>query len=248
MGNLPNLHHLTSIFLNHKGDCNLIGVTWDLQIYAEETYQDEERLAQHVLQLNGEIVASMDKGYNEKLFPNSPEIPSDIIKPQSAKQTLALNFSGARYRGLREEDRIADLVQPLSLEDKFNIIERMQLDLSPSKLLGIAESYVLAEAQLGSSSSYVVCRRVRLVYALEYPEHDDEGLPYDYDNFTLYLAHLYDTDWDGDISLSKALMGLPGVKLYRPGDCLVHNKHLFVTDSSDGLQASAIHVWRIEQI
>ncbi len=71
-----------------------------------------------------------------------------MIKPQTGWHTMALNFAGPRHRGMRAPERTLDLVRPLSIQEKMALIDRFRLDVPPPLLLGIAESYVLAETPI----------------------------------------------------------------------------------------------------
>lgn len=235
--------HVTTLPLKHNGDCSIIGVTPDRMIYAEEVYGDEGWVAQHALNADGAVVATVDEreaGGDAQPLP----LPPEIAKPKTGWQTMALNFAGARHRGMREAERTLDLVQPLSIEDKMLLNERMKLNVMPPLLLGIADSYVLAEARVVRPALYFVCRRLRLAVALPETRVDEDGQPYDYETRVMYLAHFYDCN--EELRLRDSLDDLTDVPLHRPMDCLLMDDKLYVADGGANDRPSAIHVWQIE--
>lgn len=257
----PPLTHITTIPLHHDGDCSLIGLTADLTIYAEEHYGADGWLAQHAIRLDGTMIDSVDEqsGHNSA-FEFLP-LPADIIRPQSGWRTRELNFSGPRHRGLRGPERIVDLVRPLSITDKMLLIERYQLDAAPPHLLGIAESYVLAEAALNPPDQFIVCRRMRVAYLLPQPRRDASNEPYDYDTHLIYMVHLYDRRDDTELPLTGLVAGLDATPLNRPMDCLIAHEHLLVADGGSrgaygepvsnraGIddRPSLIHIWKLNR-
>ncbi len=247
MTQLPALHHIISLSLRHEGDCYLRGVTPDLSIYVEEVYGDDDWMAQHALQLDGTVLASADEQFGENPQFSPIPLPQDIVTPAPLRHSLHLNFTGPRYRGLRESERIADLVSPLSVQDKITLTRRLELDLPPPLVLGLAESTVLAEAVLSPPDVYLVCRRCRLAYALPEPRFDAANLPYDYDTRVFYAVHIYDSACDDELSTEQLFAGLPSVALHRPMDCLVAHDHVWVAEGGAEGRPSAVHVWRVER-
>jgi hypothetical protein len=242
----PTLAYKTTIDLAHPGECSLLGFTPDGTIFVEETYGEDGWVAQHALTLDGAVVTSVDElGGEREIAPLT--MPPDAIKPATAWSSMALNFGGGRHRGLRAPERIADLVQPLTLADKMAVIARLKLDLVPPSLLGVAESYALAEARLQPPSLFLVCRRIRLAYALPAAQIDPDGLPYDYDTLILHVAHLYDQTWDETPSLPALLDTFDGARLHRPMDCLMAGDTLLIADGGADERLSAVHVWQIER-
>lgn len=240
-----SFEYITSIPLAHSGDCSLIGVTSDQTIYAEEIYGDEEWLAQHALKPDRTVVASSDENAGLNHHFEMLRLPNNLARSQPCKHTIALNFGGARHRGLREPERIAELVRPLTIQAKITLIEHLRLNIMPPMLLGIAESYVLAEAPLPTPDTFMVCRRLRLACGLPQPKYDADHQPYDYDTLVLYITHDYNPRIDDEIPPERALAGLPGIRLQRPMDCIVYDQHLFIADGGTTEQVSAIHLWRI---
>jgi hypothetical protein len=253
------LRYLTSLPLKYAGDCSLIGVrhhqAHEIQgdllrwtVYAEEIYGDEGWLAQHALTMTGEFMTSIDEdgGRNQSISPLP--LPDDLLKPRPVWNTMKLNYAGPRHRGMREPERLMDILRPISVADKFAIAKRLRLKIAPPMLLGIAESYVLSEALVLHPDVFFVCRRLRLAYALAEPAVDADDEPYDYDTLVTHSAHYYDRDGDGEPALIDALTALPGVELRRPMDCLIDHDTLFIADAArpGDPQPSAIHVWRID--
>lgn len=208
---LDSFEFITSLPLAHTGDCGLIGIAADLTIYAEEMYGEDGWLAQHALKLSEKTIAFSDENSGLNRDFEILQLPDDLARSQPCKHTTALNFGGARHRGMREPERIAELVRPLTIQTKMTLIERLKLNIMPPMLLGIAESYVLAEAPLMSPDVFMVCRRLRLAYILTQVKADADHQPYDYDTLVLYIAHDYNPSIDDEIPPERALAGLPGV-------------------------------------
>jgi hypothetical protein len=239
------LLYIKTIDLHYDGDCHLLGVTPDLTIYVEEVYTPDAWIAQHRISPGGDIVTSVDEqGGEVEIQPL--RLPADLVEPQPVWQTAGLNFTGPRLRGLREPERAASVVQPIEIGDKIVLVERLNLPVMPPLLLGLAESYVVAEAALHPPRWYVVCRRIRLAYALTEARMDSDGLPYDYDSLELYAAHLVDLEQADDLRLLNALDGLPGPALHRPMDCVIVNDHLVIADGGGDSQRNRVHLWQIE--
>jgi len=236
------LIYLTSIALQHADDCCLLGVQPDLTLYSEEIYGAEGMLAQAVHTIDGKLIQSVDegKGHTAPLA-----LPDDLARPRTAWHTMALNFAGARQRGIRANEQIDALVQPLSVEEKMLLAEKLGLQVPFPLILGLAESYALAEAPI-APHMYCVCRRLRVAFALPAPQQDEDGFTYDYDTLPFYIAHLYTLGETHTKPLAEWMSDLQGAQLHRPMDCLVAFGHLFVADGGTGEHASAVHVWRIE--
>ncbi len=239
----PPLSYMKSLPLKHKDDCSLIGITPDYTIYAEEVYGEQGWVAQHELRFDGTIIRSVDEGEGgASLQPLT--LPATLIKPKTGWHTMALNFAGPRHRGLRVLERTADLVQPLTIDEKLAFVKRLNLNLPAPMVMGIAESYVLAECDIVRPHLYFVCRRVRLALALPEEQLDTQQQPYDYDTQILYAAHFYDRN--EELPTAVLFESLTEVPLHRPMDCLLAGDHLFIADGGDGERSSTIHVWRIE--
>ena len=167
--------------LAHNGDCYLLGMSPDNTIFVEEVYGPDDWLAQHAFTLDGQQLQSVDEddGLRANLVPLT--LPNDLIRPQSCHHTHRLNFSGSpRWRGLREYERVGDLMRPLSVPTRMTLGQRF--GIAPPMLLGITESRVLAEALMTPPDLYFVCRRIRIAYALSQPQFDADHQPFDYDS------------------------------------------------------------------
>jgi len=243
----PPVTHVTTLPLKHDGDCSLLGMTADKTLYVEEVYGEAGWIAQHELLPDGTFARSIDEehGQNDNLRPL--DLPPGIVKPKTGWHTMALNFAGPRHRGLRAPERLLDLVRTLGIDEKMAVIDKFKLNIIPPMLIGVAESYVLAEAELRRPNLYFVCRRMRLAIALPEERLDDEGQPYDYDTCVIYLAHFYDCEQEP--TFAELLADLTSVPLHRPMDCLLLNEHLCIADGGDGDagRLSAIHLWTVER-
>lgn len=244
MASLLNL--ITTLRFKHKGDCTLLGVSPEHVIYVEEIYGEDSWVAQHAVGLDGQFIASVDEDYGNSAGIVTLHLPDDLARPQPGEKAIGLNFVGPRHRGLREPERVRDVVHPLSMQMKMQLVNRLGMTILPPTILGLAESYVLSEAQLVPPDLFVVCRRVRIAYALPEVKQDENNQPYDYDTIELYIAHLYDRETQDEVLAEDALTGLPDVRLIRPMDCLVCDGRLFVADGGAADVESAVHVWQIE--
>lgn len=243
----PTLSYLTSFDLKYREDCNFIGITPEMLILVEEIYSEDSWIAQHAIQLDGTYTASIDEDYGKNKALSPLPDKAIITRPQPGWHCMNLNFAGSRHRGLRVPERIADTVQPLSIIAKMKLIEKLELDIAPPMLLGIAESYVISEAQLIRPNLYLLCRRFRIAYALPEEKFDAENNPYDYDTLVIYVAHTYDRESGMDSAFEDILTSLPGTTLNRPMDCLRYNDHLFIADGGSADKNSAIHIWKVER-
>ena len=247
--NLPfGLTLLDTIPLRHTGDCSLLGVTADGVIYAEEIYGDGW-LAQHKIDSKGRIAASADEqdGANISIIPLA--VPLDAEKSARVWNTMSLNFTGARHRGLRVVERVDDLVRGVAMNEKMLLVKRLELAVPPPMLIGLAESYVLAEAEVIHPDWFIVCRRLRFAYALLEEAIDNDGLPYDYDTRVLYTAHVFHRADESESTLARVIEGLPGVTLQRPMDCVILGDRLYIAEGGDAEQEhmSMIHVFKLDR-
>lgn len=241
-----SLEYVTSLWLDHDGDCRLLGVGPHLTIYAQVLYGDEDWLAQYGLSLDGRMIAAFDENYGAKSIHTPLALPTGSIRPNAVRHTKALNFSGPRLRGLRETERIAEAVRPLALQTKIALTERLKLPIPPPMLLGLAESRVLAEALLAPPNLWLVCRRLRLAYLLPQAQYDVARQPYDYDTVMLHVIHEFVPKLEDDELMPEQLFTtLPGVELQHPMDCMIHEGQLYVAEGGQQTHA-AVHVWRIQ--
>ena len=238
-----SFHYTCSMPLRHPGDCHINGFSPEGVLYAYEIYGEEDWMAQYAFRLDGTLVASADeadgKGYK------ALTLPAELIKPAGVQETRHFQFGGVRWRGIRENDRILDAVHPLTVAEKMALTSAFKLAIPLPRLLGLAESAVLAEANLPGSAVYMVCRRLRITYALGSVQYDADKLPYDYDSLTVHLIHC-DDEADDEPDLVNGLGLFPEAHLKRPMDCMVWQNWLVVADGGTEAAASAIHVWKID--
>ncbi len=227
-----------SLPLPFVGDCSLLGAAPDLEVVYVEMYgANHESFEQIGVTLAGDIVVRGDE--------TTPLEPTPgLVRPRSAWMTMALNFAGARHRGIRAEERIDDLAHPLTVPEKMQIATLLRLSVPAPMILGWIESYALAEAQL-SRGVYCVCRRLRIAYALSQPGRDHEGSPIDYDSAVLYIAHIYQPHEPDNPHLSDLLRQFGDAPLRRPTDCMVAGRHLLIVDSGDDDQPAHLHLWAL---
>lgn len=244
----PELIYLRALPLRHTGDCHLRGVTPDLRLYVDELYGDQlDWMAQGVLTADGEWLHYEDEDHGRNRAVAPVGLPPDAATPQPGWHSRSLNYTGARHRGLRQPERVSELVRELTLHEKMALAERMGGRVAPSAIIGLAESFVISEAALAYPRWYVVCRRVRVAVALPQVAIADDGTPYDYDTHVLHLAHRYDRDADREPTLSEALAGVGGAALARPLDCLISAGHLFIAEGGHAAdqRLSRVHIWRV---
>lgn len=245
----PGLTYLHNIPLKHPGaDCALLGVMpGSRTIYSEEIYTDDAWIARHMHTFEGEQLHSVDEDHGRVQDFSPIEPPPEALRPSAGWHTQMLNYRGPRHRGMRDEERIDRVVRPISIAARMDLLRRLRLDLPPPLVLGLAESYVISEAMLLPPDDFVVCRRLRLAYALTETRHDAEGQPYNYDTLVFHVIHRYDrATGDAEVPVETALAGLPGAALNRPLDCLLCDGHLFVADGGTAEAPGAVHIWRVQ--
>jgi hypothetical protein len=242
---LTIFRHSVTFPLLYESDCKLLGVTAEGLIYAEELYGDDDWLAQHKISMSNGIIDSIDELAGENLDVIPFNLPKTTIMPSSKSCCESLNFRGARLQGIQINDHIADMVLPLSIEDKIELVDFMEWDISPMQIIGVAESVVLSHTRL-PDEMLLVCRRVRIAYRLtELAEQG--GIPYDYDSLDVYVLHEFDPEDDELPDLVDCLNDIEDVDLLRPMDCLYHDARLYVADGGEAGDVSAIHVFEIKE-
>ncbi|NWF68678.1 MAG: hypothetical protein HXY40_06310 [Chloroflexi bacterium] len=240
-------YHKT-LTMRHHGACYLRGVSTDLQLYAEEIYGEDDLLARYVFHIDGTMLAYADE--TEIPYTNSVTLlPPAAHRPTPPTHTRALNFDIGLRRGQREPERIQEIVPPLKIQEKMEIVKAAALAILPPLLFGLTESTVLAEAPLYPPQHYLVCRRLRLAYGLPQPKRDTRGLLYDYDSAVLHIVHAYQVGVTPSLTeaLSASKTLLPGVALCTPLDCLSYQDYIFVADGGDTRCPAAVHVWKREE-
>ena len=240
------LNYLQSILLHHNGDCRLLGVSPTLALYVEEIFGDDDQLAQHTLSLDGKVLHSVDESINPASDFIPLTLPADVVRPSPIRHASRLNFSGPRQLGLRDLERITDVVRTLEVPTRIRLAQ--QINIPMPLILGVAESRVLAEALLTPPDTYLVCRRLRIAHALPEPQRDTDQQWYDYDTLAVYTAHLYNPVLnDVELPPDAVFAGLPGVRLVRPMDCIMCHEHVFIADGGDADRPSRIHIWRVTE-
>jgi hypothetical protein len=251
----PELIYWKTLLLPHQGDCGLIAITPDEELLVEEVYGDaagdgngtEVWMAQHRCTFDGEVLESIDEDWGEHQELTPLAIPSGSYVPHPVwHSSKALNFRGPRHRGMREEERVQDMVVSLNIAEKMALIRHYNLSIMPPQLLGVAESYVIAEAMLQRPDLYIVCRRIRLAIALPEVQVDDDQQPYNYDTQVFYLAHWFDRSLAREPSLADLLNTLPGAEFHRPMDCILTPSLLCIADGGGTLRQNCVHLWQVE--
>lgn len=251
----PQLTFWKTLVLPHRGDCGLLAITSEGKLLVEEVYGDaagdgngnEVWMAQHRCSLDGEVLESVDEAWGEHQGLTPLTIPPGSDVPQPVwHSSKALNFRGPRHQGMREEERVQDMVVSLNVAEKMALISHYNLPIMPPQLLGIAESYVIAEAMLQRPDLYIVCRRIRLAVAMPEVRFDDDQQPYNYDTQVFYLAHWFDRSLAREPSLADLLYTLPGAEFHRPMDCILTPTLLCIADGGGTLRQNCVHLWQVE--
>jgi len=233
---LTKFIHLVTHELLYAGDCKLLGVTDDDDIYVEELYGDDDWLAQHRVLVDDGIVETVDEAEGNNLEAVWLTLPDDLIATNLRNCCDILNYTGARLRGIYEDERIDDVVLPLTVQNKIELVEFMEWDVNPMQLIGIAESVVLSHTQV--EDTMIVCRRVRVAYRLLQPTDT-----HDYDSLDVYVLHSFMPEHGTSSELVDCLNDIDDVVLLRPMDCLFHKGRLYIADGGDGDDVSAIHIF-----
>lgn len=241
--NLRDLLQFTkTIHLQHDGDCRIVGVTPDGRLFVEELYGEDDWLAHSAYSAAGELIALADEQFGAQPF-TPLALPDMLFTPTAPRAALHLNYAGARERGLREHERVQDLVQPLSVAEKMLVVDVLKLGIAPPMLLGIAESTVLAEAVL-TDDTLLVCRRLRFAYALPTAQQDAGGQFYDYSSAVVHTACVYSMSSEVPPPLEAVLRGIGG--LHRPLDCVCYDGHIFVADGGAAGRYSSVQVFQLQ--
>jgi hypothetical protein len=229
----PTLRLVHSCPLLHYGDCALIGVDAHGHCAIEEYYDDW--LAQYVFDSDGHLVALCDEDEGRAIDPTPIPDHDLFIAPPPVGHAAVLNYIGARWRGLREEDRIIDMAAPLSVPEKM-ALGRLGI---PSPIIGLSESYVLAEAQITDTLS-VIIRRLRVAFAVP-PNEDESGDLYDYDSIPIYIAQWFNRESDA-APLDQGVIALGT----RPMDAQHDGNRLYIADAGEFPRIGALHIYQIE--
>lgn len=230
-------------------DCALLGIVPHADIKATrlyiEQYMPQDWVQQTILTAAGDVIQQADDRDDGPLL----TLPDDRIAPEQPFKH-ALQFKGLRYRGLSEEDRIADWVQGLTIMEKMPLASKLNLTVPPPMILGLAESYILSIAHLDDTGQTVVCRRIRLAYRLPQRQIDADGLPYDYDTRVVFIAHPYHVPTDTAPALHDCIGSFADVAVQRPTACIAHDNRLYLLDcgAADDPQThpARLHIWRID--
>ncbi|MCY4072426.1 MAG: hypothetical protein OXG60_14110 [Chloroflexi bacterium] len=233
---------LTTIELSHAGDCALLGVDHEGCVYVEELYGEHDWLAQHKISLSEGLLESVDEQYGTVPPPAPLPLPELCGSPSTMKVFDHLNFSGARWRGRIVDERIQDLLRDLSIAEKIALVDYLDWDIDPLRLLGIAESIVLSCCPYGDGE-FLLCRRIRVAFRLPAAGRDDHGLDCDYDSIAVHLLHRLPGD---ALELPDLRECLTCFDLCRPLDCMRVDGKLYLADGGEGEIKSALHVFEIE--
>jgi len=238
---LDALKLLATIELSHAGDCALLGVDQEGCVYVEELYGEQDWLAQHKISPSEGLLESVDEQCGTVPLPATLPLPELDASPSAMKVFDHLNFSGARWRGRIVDERIQDLLRGLSIAEKIALVDYLDWDIDPLRLLGIAESTVLSCCAYGDGE-FLACRRIRVAFRLPEAGRDDHSLDCDYDSIEVHLLHRLPAD---ALELPDLRACLTDLDLCRPLDCMRVDGKIYLADGGEGAIKSALHVFEI---
>jgi len=223
---VPDVTLCKTIPLAHISECAIAGLYADGRIAVEEFYDDW--LARSLFSADGTLLMFSDEGAHEN--DSAPDFdlapfPAGLNPPPPIGRASVLSYEIGRWRGLRDDERIAS---PYKI---------------PGVIMGTAESYVLAEAVIRPNLS-LVCRRLRIAYALATPAYDASGAPYDYDTFVLHLAQWFDPATASAANCAPLDQPRPNVGAC-PMDAMYDGSRLYVVNGGDAERLSALHLYEV---
>lgn len=236
------LKHKTTFELDHAGDCQIVGLDDAGNIFVEEIYGDDDLLAQYQLSMSGARVKTVDEGDCAEGESVSLTLPHDIERPSRAREFQHLDFAGARRRGLAASERVDEITRRLTMMEKTDLVDYLELDIDPGRVIGMAESRIISACRI-DSAHWIVCRRIRAAYRLPKLRADSRGRAYDYDSIPICLLHPL-ADLAQELpDLETCLRWTLDADLYRPQDCMTWRGKLIVADGGDEDVPSALHIF-----
>ncbi len=239
---LDALKLLTTIELSHAGDCALLGVDREGFIYVEELYGEHDWLAQHKISLSEGLLETVDEQCGTVPAPAPLPLPELYVTPSKTTVFNHLDFSGARWRGTMADERIESLVRDLSIAEKIALLDYLDWEIDPLRLLGVAESIVLSCCPY-YDGDFLLCRRIRVAFRLPAAQRDDHDLDCDYDSIEVHLLHRLPAD---ALELPDLRECLTYFDLCRPLDCMRVDGKFYLADGGEGAIKCALHVFEIE--
>lgn len=240
---LDALELLATIELSHAGDCALLGVDRAGCVYVEELYGDHDWLAQHKISLSEGLLESVDERCGAVTLDKPLSLPALYRSPSQVNVFDHLNFTGARWHGRLADERLEDMLRDLSIAEKIALVDYLDWDIDPLRLLGVAASIVLSCCKY-SDGEFLVCRRIRVAFRLPLPAQDHPGFDrdYDYDSLEVHLLHCLPADARELPDLTECLSDLD---LCRPLECMRIGQRIYLADGGEGAIKSALHVFEI---
>lgn len=246
----PALRHLSSTPLplpDRVGSPALLGIDAAGRVAVELLYGADSAdcwLAQYVFSADGTPLDQRDEAYGH----NPHFAPFDLAdfsldRPETAEAVQPLIFAGGRWRGLRETDRVPDVLHPLTVAEK---IELTALGL-PDNLLGVVESQVLAMVAI-NMDWLLLCRRVRLAYVTPY-SRDADGTPFDYDSCAVHFVQWLPRQADdaGSQPLPQLMRDSRAMFGAQPTDLLYNPQwqRLYLIDNGTPTEPALLHIFAI---
>lgn len=240
------LKHLSTFELDHAGDCQIIGVDDSGNVFVEEIYGDDDLLAQYQLCMSKGFVDAVDEGEcaEGEFVPQA--LPHGLERPGQTRDFQHLDFAGARLRGLAVSERVDDLTRRLTLSEKFDLVDYLELDIDPASVIGVAESRIISACRIDNTCC-IVCRRLRIAYRLPKLRLDSRGHACDYESIPIFLLHPLSSSARELPALADCLHWTREADLYRPQDCMIWRGKLIVADGGDESITSALHIFEIDQ-
>jgi|GEM_PF-6828282 hypothetical protein len=229
------LIHRHTFSANAAGDLNFIGCDKNDHLIFEIYSEDHVRVEFAAFQLDG--TPALLTAYH----------PAVIRRPQ-VTHSAGLSFRGPRQRGLRAEDRLDDMLKPLSVSERLHLANHLSRFGNTLPILGIAESRVRSDA-LVDPECVLVCRQIVIARALPGTQVDEVGLPFDYDCISLDCAHLLTLPVDPDPPVSTWFAPIGNQHLSNPVNCLRVKQHLMVVEQCPGDRTRAdVHCFTIDRL
>ena len=235
---------------DRSGSPALVGIDSRGQVALEMIYGKDGWLVQYVIAADGTLIAQRDEDYgrNHAFEPLDLSDFSNLL-PHLPDAVQDLAFAGGRWRGLRETDRVPDILHPLTVSEKT----ALNAYGFAGPILGIVESKVCAAAKI-NDHWHLLCRQLRIAFSVPV-RRDFDGLPYDYDSLLLHFVEWFaEADEPGmssDQPLDQLIATSRSTFSPQPTDLLYDatNKRLFLVDNSsetanhESTAAAALHVF-----
>lgn len=228
--------------LRYWGVPYFAGFAPDGTLYLDEVYGDEDWLARYALRPTRVFECIGDENDGTASRTSIPPLPASIHRPHPPRLPSGFEFGGSRIRGLRAEERIQDLVHPLTAAEKIALASRLRLNLPPPAILGLAERIVRGAAVL-PTGGWIACVGMRIAYGLMSPRLGPNGDRIDYDSLWINIL-MGDTPTD-EPDLVDVLSSPLAAATTNPVDCCLQGSQLYVVEGGINEQPGVLHIGTI---